>query len=197
MHESQGKNDHQHHHDQGIDLPRVWPLSWLLGVEGANKNPMRQHINIGCKIQEMYHMYHVYCMFELVWRVQIFEESIIIYYPYLAIPKPLKLWQKKQKLIICILPKFIIEKLTTSLSAEKPNLLLHLPAWIHGYSAGPRSWNLLQTEPTVGPVGPRKRQEVEVFFFGIMHGAQWRENNETKVRDLINSCPFPSPLRDF
>ena len=35
MHESQGKDDHQHHHDQGIDLPRVWPLSWLLGVEGV------------------------------------------------------------------------------------------------------------------------------------------------------------------
>lgn len=41
-----------------------------------------------------------------------FKESIIIYHPYLAIPKSLKLWQKPSKnssSAICILPKFIMK----------------------------------------------------------------------------------------
>lgn len=88
MHESQGKNDHQHHHDQGIDLPRWWGRLSLVGVYRAQGNPMRQTHSIAAKNPG--NVSYVSCKLYVLVSLEgaNFKESIIIYYPYLAIPKP-------------------------------------------------------------------------------------------------------------
>ena len=130
-------------------------------------DPMRQTHSMAAKSRKCI----MYILMYMCVRVSLeganFKESIIIYYPYLAIPKPLKLWQQAPKTHHLQSASFPSSSWKNSQlpEAEKPNLLLHRPAWIHGYSAGPRSWNLLQTEPTVGPRGSTERPGSWGVFF--------------------------------